>query len=99
MREAPFEPSESERVKLRVVVSDIERDLACLASAAPPAEHRLAIDALTASWASLVELMALGIAPEQRQCPRCGNSGMRAATRCGYCWSALDPVATNERLQ
>ncbi|HXU81635.1 MAG TPA: hypothetical protein VN914_09580 [Polyangia bacterium] len=93
MREAPFDPSESERVSLRIVVTDIERELSCLTREAPVAEHRSAVDALTASWARLVQLLALGVAPELRQCPHCGNSGMRAATRCGHCWAALTPEA------
>jgi hypothetical protein len=95
MREAPFDPSESERVTLRIIVSDIERELSCLAREAPPAEHRSAIGDLTASWARLVQLLALGVAPELRQCPRCGTSGMRAATRCGHCWVALPMGASN----
>jgi hypothetical protein len=93
MREAPFSPSENDKVSLRVVIADIERDLSCLGREAPPAEHRLAIDALIASWARLVELLALGPAPQLRQCPRCGNSGRRAAIRCGHCWSPLAPLA------
>jgi hypothetical protein len=95
MQEAAFAPSENERAVLRTVVSDIERELSCLAREASPAEHRSAIGALTASWARLVELMALGLAPELRQCQHCGGRGMRAATRCGHCWSAL----TTEPLQ
>jgi hypothetical protein len=89
MREAPFDPSESERASLRIVVSDIERELTCLGREASPTEHRSALGALTVSWARLVELMALGVAPELRQCPRCGSHGMRQATRCGRCWAAL----------
>jgi hypothetical protein len=92
MREAPFDPSESERATLRIVVTDIERELSCLGRQASATEHQTAIGALTLSWARLVELLALGLAPELRQCPRCGHSGMRAATRCGQCWSALPEV-------
>lgn len=99
MREAPFEPSESDRVILRTLVSDIDRDLSCLAREAPRAEHRSAIDALSASWARLVQLLALGVAPELRVCPRCGQSGMREATRCGYCWASLDPSLIKGPLQ
>lgn len=99
MREAPFDPSQATRVNLRVVVSDIGRDLACLARDAPAAEHQSAVGALTVSWARLVELMALGTAPELRECPRCGNSAMRAATRCGSCWSPLSPAPATEPLQ
>jgi hypothetical protein len=49
--------------------------------------------ALLASWAELVEFLALGPAPELRACPFCGEVGMRAATRCGSCWRKLDPPA------
>jgi hypothetical protein len=100
MREAPFDLSQNGRAGLRVVVSDIERELSCLAREAPAAQHRTALEGLTASWAKLVELLALGTAPELRECPRCGHSGMRAATRCGNCWSVLSPApASNEAVQ
>ena len=48
---------------------------------------------LLAAWTALVDALALGSAPELRECPSCGNTGMRAATRCGYCWVALIPPA------
>jgi len=47
--------------------------------------------ALHARWAELVESLALGPARELRECPVCRRFGMRDATRCGYCWSALAP--------
>ena len=53
--------------------------------------------ALLASWAELVEYLALGPRPELRTCPACGVAGMRAATVCGHCWTKLvppGPVAT-----
>jgi len=40
MREVPFDPSESERVTPRIVVSDIERALSCLALEAPEADEQ-----------------------------------------------------------
>jgi hypothetical protein len=46
---------------------------------------------LREAWTALVEALALGPAPELRDCPSCGNTGMRAATRCGSCWVALHP--------
>jgi hypothetical protein len=97
MRESPFDPSESERVSLRAAVSDIERELSCLGREAPAAEHQSAILSLTTAWKRMVELMALGIAPELRTCPRCGGQGMRAATRCGLCWSSLDAVVADQK--
>jgi hypothetical protein len=49
------------------------------------------MDALLASWAALVDLLALGPEPEVRECPACRHIGMRAASRCGYCWTELSP--------
>lgn len=51
------------------------------------------IQPLRNSWAELVTLLALGSPPETRLCPICGQVGMRAATRCGHCWSKLSPLA------
>ena len=50
-------------------------------------------DRLASSWAELVDLLALGPAPELRECPSCGHRGLRAATLCGYCWRKLTPIA------
>ena len=41
----------------------------------------------------LVDSLALGPAPEMRECPVCKHRGLRAATRCGFCWTALAPLA------
>jgi len=46
---------------------------------------------LRAAFGKLVATLALGPAPELRTCPRCGSTGMRAATRCGTCWEKLTP--------
>jgi|tagenome__1003787_1003787.scaffolds.fasta_scaffold20316106_2 hypothetical protein len=89
MREPPFDPTERDRARLRVVVADIERHLSCLGSEASPTAHRTAMRALITSWAALVELLALGHAPEIRLCPACGYTGMRAGIRCGGCWAPL----------
>jgi hypothetical protein len=64
---------------LRSLVSVIEHELA---SAAPA-------EGLRAAWTQMVEILALGPAPELRECATCGNTGMRAATRCMHCWSSL----------
>jgi len=52
---------------------------------------------LLESWAVLVDLLELGPAPELRECPECGRTGMRAATRCGFCWAKLTPPAPFDR--
>ena len=67
---------------LRTLVAVIQREIA---SAAPGGELRVA-------WGQLVDILALGPAPELRDCPTCHNVGMRAASRCMYCWSALAPL-------
>ena len=66
--------------KLRVAVSTIEREI----EASPQAP------AFQAAWAELVSILALGPAPETRECPVCHGIGMRAASRCGQCWAALE---------
>jgi hypothetical protein len=48
--------------------------------------------ALRAAWDDLVKVLALGPAPETRECPRCHVVGMRDASRCGNCWTALGPL-------
>jgi len=48
---------------------------------------------LLASWADLIEQLALGPEPEVRECPVCKHIGMRAATRCGHCWTKLTPAS------
>jgi len=48
---------------------------------------------LREAWGRVTVALALGPRPEWRECPFCGKSGMRAATRCGYCWRALPPPA------
>lgn len=68
--------------KLRVVVDAIGREI--VQSPSIPAFH--------AAWTELVALLALGAAPETRECPACHGIGMRAASRCGRCWAALDPL-------
>ncbi len=57
----------------------------------PPGESGSAPDESIASWAEVVRLLALGRAPEFRECPVCGNAGMRAARLCGRCWAKLPP--------
>ena len=66
--------------KLRAIVAVIDREIVQV----PPTP------ALRAAWTELVEVLALGPAPQTRECPACHGIGMRAASRCGYCWAALE---------
>ena len=68
--------------KLRAIIALIDQEIVH----APPTP------ALRAAWTDLVGVLALGPAPETRECPTCKGIGMRAASRCGYCWAALKPV-------
>jgi hypothetical protein len=74
--------SDEAMAKMRVVVDVIGREI--VLSPSTPAFH--------AAWTDLVALLALGPAPETRECPACHGIGMRAASRCGRCWAALDPL-------
>jgi hypothetical protein len=77
---------ESDRVRLRAIVATIEQEISHLAKPATT-ESKLIV-----SWSQLVNLLGLGAAPAVRQCPVCRQIGMRAATRCGFCWTKLLPL-------
>jgi hypothetical protein len=48
---------------------------------------------LRASWAALVENLAVGPAPKTRACPSCKKLIMHDATRCIHCWEKSPPPA------
>lgn len=66
--------------KLRAIIAVIDQEIVQV----PPTP------ALRAAWTELVEVLALGPAPQTRECPVCHGIGMRAASRCGHCWAALE---------
>jgi hypothetical protein len=68
--------------RMREAVDAIGREIA--QSPSTPAFHT--------AWTDLVGILALGPAPETRECPVCHGIGMRAASRCGRCWAALAPL-------
>lgn len=83
--------SDAEAAVLRLLLSDIDREIAALFGPAPP-EGTPASAPLRASWARLVGVLALGPAPELRACPACRSDCRRAATLCGNCWTRLSTV-------
>src|SRR5688572_8254325 len=87
-----LEVPERDRVRLRAVVATIDRELS-RQSLEVTSDHLESNRGLMASWAQLVELLALGLAPEVVACPACKHLCMRAATRCGHCWATLAPGA------
>ncbi len=76
------------RSRLRATVAKMDRELEALRATSPGASGH---DALFASFADLVDQLALGPEPEVRECPKCGGIGMRIATVCGACWTKLTP--------
>jgi hypothetical protein len=78
---------DTERTRLRAAVAAIDLQMKAPATPRPA-------DALQTSWAQLVELLALGPEPELRPCPHCNKLGLKAATRCGYCWNELQTCKT-----
>ncbi|HEY5938769.1 MAG TPA: hypothetical protein VIU61_29155 [Kofleriaceae bacterium] len=68
--------------RLRAIVAVIDQQIVDV----PPTP------ALRAAWIELVGVLALGPAPQTRECPACHGTGMRAASRCGHCWAALAPL-------
>ncbi len=73
--------------RLRSTLATIEREVALLPNDADKGAP------LRASIADLVSQLALGPEPEVRDCPKCGCTGMKAATVCGNCWVKLTPPA------
>jgi hypothetical protein len=71
---------------LRPIVEKLDREMASLAAGGANTST------LLATWAKLVAFLALGPAPELRECPFCGSTGMRAARLCGVCWRKLEPL-------
>jgi hypothetical protein len=78
------------RGALRAIVATIDREISRL-SESTRSEANDTTNELRSSWAELVELLVLGPVPEVRECPVCRRIGMRAATRCGHCWTKLSP--------
>jgi len=68
--------------KLRDIVAVIDQEIV----------HTPPTPALRAAWTELVKVLALGPAPQMRECPTCHGVGMRAASRCSHCWTTLEPL-------
>jgi hypothetical protein len=73
---------------LQVAVDKVERAIELVSSGFPESRSALHI-----AWGQLVHLLASEPERATRKCPRCGNAGMREATRCGYCWLKLVPLS------
>ena len=72
---------------LQAAVDKVENAIEGVSSSFPESRSALHI-----AWGQLVHLLAAEPARATRECPRCGQRGMRDATRCGYCWLKLVPM-------
>ena len=72
---------------LRPIVESLDREMSRFVARSGDGD----VTGLLASWAALVDYLALGPPPELQACRFCGSIGMRAATRCGTCWRKLEP--------
>jgi hypothetical protein len=72
---------------LQAAVDKVEHAIEGISSGFPESRSALHI-----AWGQLVYILAAEPARATRECPRCGNLGMRDAIRCGYCWLTLVPM-------
>ena len=72
---------------LEAAIGKVESAIEGVSSGFPESRSALHI-----AWRQLVHLLAPEPERATRKCPRCGNSGMREATLCGYCWRKLAPM-------
>lgn len=79
-----FDSRGARNASLHALVVEVERVLRQV-------EPSTVRDELRASWGQLVGALALDRLSELRACPICEHVGMRAATRCSYCWTKLVP--------
>lgn len=88
--------SDAARSRLRATVTTMAREIARLPKQTAGGDGESPTHELAAAFADLVAQLALGPEPETRKCPVCKHVGMRAATRCGYCWATLVPLTDRE---
>lgn len=81
---------------LRAGIAHMERALARLTESAGPIGLPPASREVLAAWDLVIKLLALEPEPATRECPICKKTGMRAAVRCGYCWTKLTPPPPSE---
>jgi hypothetical protein len=74
---------------LRPILDDMGRELSRFTTRVGGGQDPTA---LMASWAKVVDFLALGPARELAKCPYCRAVGSWTATRCGHCWKKLPPL-------
>jgi hypothetical protein len=77
----------------RQALKRVDDEMSSLRNWAYSETARAAVRPLLTAWDGLVIALGLGPEPQTRLCPVCNEPGMREATRCGYCWTKLTPLA------
>ena len=93
MNDTRFSDTDAARARLRATVAAIDQEIARLPRPVTTGGTQILTNGLAASWADLIEQLALGPEPDLRECPLCHHVGMRAATLCGHCWTKLPVLA------
>lgn len=76
----------------RGLMRRIEEDVEDLGGAGIEGAGGQLVARLAENWSDLLSLIGPMDDPFTRACPSCGQMGMPGATRCGYCWVALEPL-------
>lgn len=95
MKNPRFDHPDGERSRQRSSVATLERELWRVRERLPADQSESLTGALFAAFNQLSEQLALGPEPELRECPVCKHLCMRAASRCGQCWTALAPLGAS----
>jgi hypothetical protein len=80
----------------RLALDRLDREIATLSRWSESEAVCAVVRPVLIAWSGLVAALALGPEPQMRLCPVCEEAGMRAATRCGYCWRKLTPIPAVE---
>lgn len=78
--------------ELRSASAAVDGDIRGLSTTMQGSDAVAAVQRLMKDWAHLTTLMDIPPARAMRQCPKCGGTGFAEATRCGDCWTVLQPV-------
>ena len=75
------------------LIEQLDEDLRALLLLRMPGEAGRLARQVAADWREVCAALDYERPRPTRPCPYCSRLGMWNATRCGYCWSALTPLA------
>jgi len=74
---------------LRELLATVQTRIDSVSEVSTTADAKERVAALGTAWSALGTHLAVGPAPDTRDCPACKREIMRAASVCGYCWEKL----------